>query len=624
MHDIAEFLGARDPFSGLSEKALERLASRTEVEFFPAGTQILPQGVQPQGRIRVVRRGAVEFLDHGIPVDLLGEGEMFGHPSVLSGEPTRYEVRAREDTLCYSLSAEDVIPLLGRPSSLRYLARSLLRRSSRGDGSGLDGPSADVAREQAGDLVRRPPVLCKPDTKLREAAHMMNANEVSSVLVQIGDGELGIVTDRDLRSRVVAGPLSAEDPVKLAMSAPVIGVGADQTGADVMLTMLDHDIRHVPVFSPSREVLGVIVAVDLVAAETRWPFVLRRAIARARSKRELQEVAGELRSTVIALRRADLPPPQISEVISAVTDSLVRRVIELALESEGATPAEFCWMALGSHGRREPVPSSDVDSGMAWRDVPEHDPLTSGARRALASSQTARYMSAIAQDVSDTIRVLGWRLDPHGVTASGFSASSIEDWRRSIDAWLARPSDNRVLIAVSILLDGRIVYGDRGLDVKPLLFETGDREMLEQWMLRLALAKKPPTGFMRNIVVEGSGKRRGTFDIKQGGLLPIVDLARYAALKGGIGVNATLPRLRDAADEGIFKQTTARVLEEAYELFSTLRLEHQVAQLEEGSEPDDRLDPQQLDPLTRRYLRDAFREVAAVQRSLAGGLPSRR
>ena len=126
MHDIAEFLGARDPFSGLDEKALERLASRTEVEFFPAGTQILPQGELPQGRIRVVRRGAVELLDRGKPVDLLGEGEMFGHPSVLSGQPTRYEVRAREDTLCYSLAAEDVIPLLGRPSSLRYLARSLL------------------------------------------------------------------------------------------------------------------------------------------------------------------------------------------------------------------------------------------------------------------------------------------------------------------------------------------------------------------------------------------------------------------------------------------------------------------------------------------------------------------
>ena len=95
MHDIAEFLGGRDPFSGLNEADLERLASRTEVEFFAAGTQILPQGEQPQGRIRVIRRGSVELLDRSKPVDLLGEGEMFGHPSVLSGEPTRYGVRAQ-------------------------------------------------------------------------------------------------------------------------------------------------------------------------------------------------------------------------------------------------------------------------------------------------------------------------------------------------------------------------------------------------------------------------------------------------------------------------------------------------------------------------------------------------
>jgi CBS domain-containing protein len=624
MHDIAEFLGARDPFSGLDEKALERLASRTEVEFFPADTEILPQGVQPQGRIRVVRRGVVELLDRGKVVDMLGEGEMFGHPSVLSGEPTRYGVRAREDTLTYSLAANDVVPLLGRASSLRYLARSLLARGNRAAENGASPPVSEVGMQPAATLVRRPALIVRPETTLRDAARRMNAGEASSVLVDLGDGEYGIVTDRDLRSEVVAGRVSADEPVTAAMSTPVIAVAADETGADVMLTMLDNDVRHVVVFSPRSEVLGVIVAVDLVAAETRSPFVLRRAIATARNKRDLQETVAELRSTVIALWRADLAPAQISEVISAVTDALVRRVIELAIETEGPPPAEFCWMALGSHGRREPVPSSDADSGMAWRDAPEDDPLISGARRALASSQTERYMREIAASVSDCIRVLGWNLDAHGVTASGFASSSIEDWRHSIRSWLGRPTDNKVLIAISILLDGRIVYGSRALDVKKLLFETGDRELFEQWMLRLALAAKPPTGFMRNIVVEGSGKRRGTFDIKHGGLLPIVDLARYAALKGNIALNATVPRLRAAGDEGIFDKETARVLEEAYELFSALRFEHQVAQLEQGGEADDHLDPEELDPLTRRYLRDAFREVAAVQRSLGASLPSRR
>jgi CBS domain-containing protein len=625
MHDIAEFLGGRDPFRGLDEAELDRLAAATEVEFFPAGTTIVPQGELPQDRIRVIRRGSVELFDRGRPVDLLGEGEMFGHPSVLSGLPTRYEARAQEDSLTYSLPAEEVIPLLGRPSSLRFLARTLLARG-RGSAGEVAPPSPEVAQQPAAALVRRPPVICGPDSTLREAARLMDAQEVSSVLVEIGSGDFGIVTDRDLRSRVVAGSLSPDDPVTAAMSAPVIGVEAEQTGADVMLTMLDHDIRHVPVFSRRGEVLGVIVGIDLVAAETRSPFVLRRAIARARNKGELRDVASELNSTVIALHRAELAPSQVSEVISAVADALVGRMIDLAVESQGPPPAEFCWMSLGSHGRREPVPSSDVDSGMAWRDVPDPDPISAEPRRHLASMRTSEYMHGIAAHVADCVRVVGWRLDPHGVTASGaFSASSIEDWERCIKGWLTHPSDNRVLIATSIVLDGRIIRGpERGLDVKKLLFETGDRTTMERWMLRLALAAKPPTGFMRDIVVEGSGEQRGTFDIKVGGLLPIVDLARYAALKGDVRVTSTLARLHAGRDQGVLEATEARILEEAYELFSALRLDHQVTQLERGRRPDNRLDPKQLDPLTRRYLRDAFREVAAVQRSLAGDLASAR
>jgi CBS domain-containing protein len=624
MHDIAEFLGGRDPFSGLDEEALEALASRTEVEFFPAGTTIIPQGELAQGRIRVIRRGAVELVDSGTPVDLLGEGEMFGHPSVLSGLPARLEARAKEDTLGYSLDAEDVIPLLGRPSSLRFLSRSLLARGARGGDGEIAPPNPEVAQQQASSLIRRPPVICPADTTLREAAKLMDARSASSIVVELGHGNYGLVTDSDLRSKVVAGRLSPDDPVSAAMTTPIFGVTEDQTGADVMLAMIDHDIRHVPVFSPRSEVLGVIVAIDLVAAETGSPFVLRRAIAKAKSKEELRDVASRLNAAVVTLHRAELSPIQVSEVTSAVSDALIARMIELGIETEGPPPAEFCWMSLGSHGRREPVPSSDVDSGMAWRNVPEEDPL-SEARRTLASSRIGEYMRGLAAHVADCVRVIGWRLDPHGVTAAGaFSASSIEDWRSSMESWLAHPSDNRVLIATSILLDGRIIYGPRrGLDVKELLFETGNRSTLERWMLRLALAAKPPSGFMHDIVVEDSGEQKGTFDIKHGGLLPIVDLARYAALRADVRITPTLGRLRAAAEAGVLGATHARILEEAHELFSALRLEHQVEQLEQGRQPNDHIDPRQLDPLTRRYLRDAFREVAAVQRSLTGDLSPR-
>jgi CBS domain-containing protein len=620
MHDIAEFLRGRDPFSELDEEEVERLASRTEVEFFPAGTTILPQGEQPQGRIRVIRRGAVELLDQGRLRDLLGEGEMFGHPSALSGEPTRYEARAKEDMLTYSLAAEDVIPLLARPSSLRFLARSLLGRAPRVEPDEIGTPSAEVARQYASALIRRPPVICEPAATLRDAARMMSANEVSSVLVQLDGDEFGIVTDRDLRTQVVAGRRSPDDPVTAAMSTPLISVGADQTGADVMLTMIDHDIRHVPVFESPTKALGVIVAIDLVAAETRSPFVLRREIARAGNKEELREAASKLRSTIVTLHRAGLTPLHVSDVVAAVTDALIRRMIQLAIEAEGPPPAEFTWMSLGSHGRREPVPSSDVDSGMAWRDRPDPDPIAAEPRRRLASARAVDYMHSIAGHVADCVRVIGWRLDPHGVTASGaFSASSIEDWRRSIQSWLSRP-DDRVLIAVSILLDGRPVYGaQREVDVKRLLLELGDRETLARWMLRVALAAKPPTGFIHDIVIYASGRRHEALDIKHAGLIPVIDLARYAALKGDIPANHTLDRLHAAVAQDVMGLGEVRVLEEAFELFSALRLEHQVRQLEQGREPDDRIAPEELDPLTRRHLRDAFHEVAAIQRSLGAG-----
>jgi CBS domain-containing protein len=478
-----------------------------------------------------------------------------------------------------------------------------------------------MTQQPARALIRREPVTCTADRPLREVSRLMSDENVNSMIVRADNGELGIVTDGDLRSRVIAEGLSVDTPVGEVVSRPLTTVGADAAGADVMLAMLDNDVRHVGVLSPRGELLGVLGGIDLVAAEARAPFALRREIARAQDKEELSEAAQRLRSTVVALHVTKLPPQQIGRVISVVADALIRRMIELAIESKGTTPAEFAWLALGSHGRRETVPSSDVDSGMAWKDESEQGSGGQDPGRASASDGVVGYMRSIAGDVEDCIRVVGWRLDPHGVTASGeFSASSMGAWRRSIGRWLENPGDEKVLIASSILLDGRTVYGPAELDPRAILLEPANRRRLLPSMLRLALAPKVPTGFRGNIVVESSGEHRGTLDIKHGGLLPVVDIARFAALKAGAKVTTTIERLRAASELGAIEPAYARTLEEAYDLFSELRLENQVQQLERGNEPNDYVDPKELSELTRRYLRDAFREVAAVQKSLSSWL----
>jgi CBS domain-containing protein len=476
----------------------------------------------------------------------------------------------------------------------------LQRREPGGAAAEADIASAEMTQQPARALIRREPVTCAADCPVRDVARLMSDENVNSMVVRAENGELGIVTDGDLRSRVVAEGMSVDAPVGEIVSGPLTTVGPDAAGADVMLAMLD---------------------IDLVAAEARTPFALRREIARARDKDELSEAAQRLRSTVVALAATKLPPQQIGRVISVVADALIRRMIELAIESEGTTPAEFAWLALGSHGRRETVPSSDVDSGMAWEDESEQESSGSDPRRVIASEGVVGYMRTIAADVEDCIRVVGWRLDPHGVTASSeFSASSMGAWRRSIDHWLQNPGDEKVLIATSILLDGRTVYGPAELDPRAILLEPANRATLLPSMLRLALALKLPTGFRGNIVVESSGEHRGTLDIKHGGLLPVVDIARFGALKAGAKVTATIERLRAASELGAIEPTHARTLEEVYDLFTALRLEHQIQQLERGNEPNDYIDPKELSELTRRYLRDAFREVAAVQKSLSSGL----
>ena len=604
MDDVAGFLRDHAPFGDLDPATVDRLAARVAVEHFSAGTTIFEQGERSQDAVRLIRRGTVELVDHGRVLDLLGEGELFGHPSMVSGLPTGFEARAHDDALCYAIAAQDAVPLLTGPTGLRYLTRALLERPRPRPLGAADTNVYELAQQPVRALIREQPVICDPDVSLREAAARMVDAGSSSVLVKLDGDAFGIVTDHDLRSRVVAKGLSVDTPVRAAMTAPVVTIGAERSGADALMVMLDRGIRHLPLVSPGAEVVGVISDMDLLAAEARNPFVLRRAIDEARDVDGLRRAAGRLDPTVIALHRAGLAPAQMTAVIAVVVDALIRRTIEFAASSLGTPPAGFAWLSLGSHGRREAVPSSDLDSGLVWAGGGEADP--------------APDLHALADEVLGTLRSTGWESDPHGVTAAGsIVADSIAGWERKLTHWLDHPERETVLMALSIVLDHRVVYGPTdAFGALATLKAVRQRPRVGRLLLRLALAQKPPTGFMRNIVVEHSGEHRGSFDVKRTGLVPIVGIARYAGHAAGATATSTVERLRAAAAGGTLGHIEAGTLEEAYGLLTRLRLEHQVEQLESGVPPDNHLDPKALNPLMRRYLRDAFRAVAAVQKGL--------
>ena len=649
MEDITGFLGSRPPFDAVGAGELARVAAVTEVEEFPAGKTIFSQGTGPVGYLRIVRAGSVEIIYDGQVLDLLGPGELFGHASMLSGLPTGFEARAAEDTLCYRIPADVIGPLLGRPDFLRFIARSIVGGRT---GGGERVPPTDPIQRPVETLIRTPPLVCSPDEPIREAAKRMTADRASAILVRSG-GTLGIVTDHDLRSRVVAAGVSPDRPVSAIMSAPAHTVGAGSLVGDVLLDMLERGVHHVPVLSAAGEVLGVVDGGDLVAAEARGPFLLRRAIDLATSAADLAAASAGLDPMIIALHDARVAAEHVAAIRCVVLDALTRRLIELAVAEAGEPPAPFTWFALGSLARRETVPSSDVDSALAWQD--------SGDGRAAAD-----YLARVARAVDEGLRACGLQPDEHGASASNpLFARPLSSWRAAARDLSEDPTREKALILVSVISDSRPLWGcgpgagtgttgmrgadrgrgyagrgqgsaggtgaegaghegegeaGKGVSVADTLWQARGHPDLLRLLARFALQFRPPTGFLRDFVVEHSGERRGQLDIKHGGMIPIVDLARWAGMAAGVASCSTVDRLRAAEAAGTLDSPDARTLIEAFGFIFSLRLDHQVEQLRRGEAPDDFIDPKTLNPLARSYLREAFRAVASVQSGIAAEL----
>ena len=289
MDEIAAFLRVHPPFDAVAPDELERLAGAAETCAFAPGEIIFAQGAAPQTSVWIVCSGGVELVDHGRVLDLLGPGELFGFSSMLAELPTGFAARAHGETACYRLPGDATRPLLARPESLRHVTRTILGRPApgvaRAEGA---GPPAE---RPVGALLRAAPVRCEPSMPIRTVAERMTEAGQTCAVVELRDGALGILTDRDLRTRVVVAGLSPDAPVSEAMSAPAHTVTEDRLGGDVLVEMLDRGVRHFPVLSGTGALLGVVDDVDLVAAERRTPFHLRTAIAPAPDARALAVVA---------------------------------------------------------------------------------------------------------------------------------------------------------------------------------------------------------------------------------------------------------------------------------------------------------------------------------------------
>ena len=607
--DIAGFLGRYPPFDALDRGTLDRIASSVQIQFFPATEVILRQSGEPAKFLYVVRSGAVEILEEDLLIDLLGQGEVFGQFSLLSGLGPNRTVRANEDTICYLIEHDLAEEVFGTPGGLAFVVSSLRRRTASVEEAtapmiGMSGRLAEV-----GSLVARPPVTCEPALPVEAAASLMAEQRVSCLLVPTG-GDIGILTDRDLRTRVLAAGRSPNTPVADVMTPRAETVTQDAMAGEVLLQMLEGGFHHFPVVGRDGLVVGVVSDTDLMGIGRNSPFALKSAIERGADEGAVAAAGRRLPETVCTLVEAGADPVQVGHIVGVTIDALTRRFLQLGVGRLGEPPEPWAWLALGSAARHEQALRTDQDHAMA---------TDSGA---IGADETDAYFGALATTVTDGLVAAGIpRCKGDAMAENKALRRPVQGWVRAFEEWMADPSLEGSILS-SIAFDYRRVTGPLEVEaaLDGVIRTAPDHPQFVRHLFRRALDKRPPTGFFRDLVVQAKGEHVGTLDVKSGGILLIGNLARAYCISSGITERQTLRRLRAAAAAGRLEETDAQNLEDAFRVLWQVRLGHQARCVRQGRTPDDFVDPKTLGPSARQGLKEAFRAILRQQRTVAAKL----
>ena len=598
--DITEFLAEVVPFSRLAADAREDAAGRLKIRYHPAG-EWLGRFDPPGGDgLFIVRKGAVELLDaDGELLEQRGETELYGHRIAFGNRSGGYRVRAVEDCLIWHLDADAMQHLLQRHPDLATFFEAR-------PGERLRAESAARARtETLDELPLRPPVTAEPGMAIADCARRMAEHQVSCLPVIDGDRLAGIITDRDLRNRVVARGTAAGTPVSEIMTPDPATVPLEGRIDAALVEMMRLGIHHLPVLGTDGALAAVVSSGDLMRVQSPHPLRLVRDIQRAGSPGDVARLARQGPGMLAGLAQSGAGMSEVGRIAGRITDACTRRLLALTVDALGEAPMGWTWLAFGSQARLEQGLISDQDNGLLLAEEPDAD--------------AAEYFRRLAEAVCDGLNECGYVYCPGGVMAKGEWRLSYAAWRARFDDWMREPAPKSVMQS-SIFFDLRAVAGDDELAGKlhrEVLDQARDAEIFRRFLAAESIGHRPPIGLFRQFVQERGGEQSKGLNLKKRGVIPIVDLARVRALEGGLDVIHTEERLQAAAEAEQISAGDADDLIHAFRFIGDIRLRHQARQLEAGRQPDHLVDPDELSGLHRRYLRSAFGIVSAAQGALS-------
>lgn len=606
--EIRDFLATCAPFDDLPAHTLAALPARLTQRYHRRGAVIIEAG-RPNDTLHIIRSGAVEVCDRdGTLLEARDRGDCFGYSSLISPGPSQYLTVAAADSLVLEMPGAVFDEVAAAHPAVRdFFGERSDRIRADLSAARIAAAGGDVLGTPVIELLTRDAVTTGPATSIRAAARIMTEQRVSALLV-VEDGRMvGIFTDRDLRSEVIARGLDTAGPVSTIMTADPAWVDGSTRAFDAALVQIERCVHHLPVCIEGTPV-GMVTTSDLLRLAQADPVYLAARIGRAPDEQTVAELCGRLLPLVGEFVRRGTAPRDIGRVITATADAATRRLIALAEGELGPPPVGYCWVALGSQGRGELGVASDQDSALILDDAAAEVP---GA---------LCYFHDLSARVTAGLERAGFPLCPGEMMASTPAwRRTCAQWERQVRDWVRDPEPESVLHS-QVFFDIRGIHGDEAL-VGRVREEMRVRAQASPRFLahlaRIACEWNPPLGFFRGLVVARRGEYRNTLDIKAGGIAPVVQIARLYALASGVGAVSTLDRLDAVAAVGGMGRADAENLSEAFRFLRGLAIRHHSRQIEVGVPRDNNVDPSELSARDRHRLRSAFRIIAEAQDAVA-------
>lgn len=461
----------------------------------------------------------------------------------------------------------------------------------------------------AKDLLTRAPLSCTPETAAKQAALTMRDAHISSLgVIDPESGKLvGLVTIRDLVSRVLAEGRNPETPVRDIMTANPVTLPSSALGVDILNYMLRNKVGHLPI-SNDGKFDGMITQTDLIRVNATNAAALVHEINDAQDVPAMVAATSYIPRLLVRLVTGHQSHEVVTRFITDIADAITRRLLVLAEQELGPAPVPYLWLACGSQGRQEQTGLSDQDNCLILDNA--------------VGAADMPYFERLARIVSQGLNDCGYVFCPGDMMATNPRWCQPEKvWREYFRSWVAKPNPEAQMLA-SVMFDLRPISGTvslhQTLQIKTLN-AASENSIFVAHMIANSLKHTPALGFIRQFSTVRSGPYRNHIDMKLNGVIPVTDLARIYALQARLPEVNTRARLLAAEHAGIISASGAHDLIEAYDVIARLRLEHQARLVRAGAKPNNFLDPAALSNFQRNHLRNALVVIRTMQSALGQG-----